>query len=133
MKSVVSALIRRRRELSCDMNKLQADIAAIDRVLCLFDPAMRPEQIPALAFYRREDWARRGEISRAVIEIVRKASGPITSGQIIEQMGGEGSRQRQSKRIHKALNRHRVRGLLVADRSGRLIMWRLADQAARCQ
>lgn len=137
MSIVISALIRRRREIACDLARLQSDINAIDRVLCLFDPTLQPDQIPALAFYKRKGWAARGEISRLMIDILRKAGSPLTSVQItdrvMEAMDDGNSRVKHAKRVQKALERQRINGAVIADRSGAMILWRLADQAARCQ
>ena len=132
-KIVTAALIRRRREVMCDINRLQADIAAIDRVLCLFDPDMKPEQIPALTFYRGEGWAANGEVSRAVMNTLRRSETAMTTGQIVDAMGGD-DREKQARRAYKVLCRFRDRGIIRASKDDRgTIWWGITPPAANTQ
>ncbi len=76
----VFGLIRRRRELTCRMNalaeehgRLSSELAALDTVLGMFRPDIEPSDIPALRIVSRPKWANRGEITRAVLAILRTA------------------------------------------------------------
>jgi hypothetical protein len=90
--NVVSGLIRRRRELALEADTVRArheallaDVAALDRSILIFRPEADLEAIPALAFTRKTDWAKRGEVTRAILAILRNADGPLSTAQIAEQ------------------------------------------------
>jgi DNA-binding transcriptional ArsR family regulator len=128
---VISALIRLRRELTCDLERMQADVAAIDRVLRLVKPDLDPTAIRALAFRKREGWADRGQISRIVSETLRDADRPLSVIEIADSVTAamdDGSDARKNrKRVHKALDRMRLREVVrVADESGKYQLWEIS-------
>jgi hypothetical protein len=128
---VISGLIRLRRELTCDLEGLQVDIAAIDRVLRLVRPDLDPATIRALAFRKHEGWADRGQISRIVSETLRDADRALSVIDIADRVTAamdDGSDARKNrKRVHKVLDRQRIKGAVrVADGPGLYQLWEIA-------
>ena len=140
--NVVSGLIRRRRELALEADtvrarydELLADVAALDRSILIFRPEADLEAIPALAFTRKADWAKRGEIARAILSVFRDATGPVSTPDIVALLLGdetlhlsEISPRLANKRVHKALSRMRDQGLVanVETRGGQYLEWEIA-------
>jgi hypothetical protein len=126
---VISGLIRLRRELTCDLERLQADVAAIDRVLRLVKPDLDLASIRALAFRKHEGWADRGQISRLVSEELRDADRALSVIEIADSvtaaMDGSDARKNR-KRVHKVMDRMRVRGAVrVAEGAGLYQLWEI--------
>ncbi len=115
--------------MTCDMNRLAADVAAIDRVLRLFDPNLRVEEIKALAFYKPEGWAEPGQVNRLVLDVLRRAGEPVTAAYIVEAVSSDlgGSELRNKRRVAKVLGRLRERGLVrSAGSNGLPLLWEIA-------
>lgn len=114
---------------------LLADVAALDRSILIFRPEAELDAIPALAFTRKADWAKRGELTRAILAILRNADGPLSTAQIAEQAQiarslpvDPASLRLATKRAHKALSRLRDRGVVIAidAASGQYLEWEIA-------
>jgi hypothetical protein len=69
------------------------------------------------------------ELERQIIEILRRATGPITADQIFEQVVGELERGRTQERIRWAIGRivNREQELIGSTRSGFFIIRDRAD------
>lgn len=107
------------------------DVAAIDRVLRLINPGLDPTGVRALAFRKHEGWADRGQISHIVSEGLREAHKPLSAVEIADAVTAamdDGSDTRKNrKRVHKVLDRMRVRGIMrVADGPGPYQLWEIA-------
>lgn len=140
--NVVSGLVRRRRELALEADtvrarydELLADIAALDRSILIFRPEADLDAIPALAFTRKADWAKRGEIARAILSALRDATEPIaTAGMVAllrtnDALALDAVPQRlATKRVHKSLSRLRDQGHVrnVETRGGQYLEWEIA-------
>lgn len=134
----VSALVRRRRELTGEIDALLSRIAAItddvralDQVMLLFRPDMRPEAIPSVAYRPKADWAQRGEVQRAVLNIMREAGEPLECAAITKAvMTARGTDPNayplHRKRVSRTLDKLRTRGLATMARDGGRLLWRLA-------
>src|SRR5919106_4236117 len=86
---VVSALKAKRAELAGEielttrkLQGLRAALEHLDATLCLFDPAAVPDAIEPKVWRPKADWAKRGEMSRLCLDIVRRASGPVCNRDI---------------------------------------------------
>lgn len=86
---VISGLVKRRAELSGDIEATQAklrqmivDLESLDRTLLMFDPEYKIECIKPKAFRPPEDWSKRGEMTRIILGILRQATEPMTSSDI---------------------------------------------------
>ncbi len=117
MKAAVHALIRKRRELTCRINAMADELAALDTVLRSLDPTLELEAIPALRIVNRVQWAAKGEITRAVFSVLRKANGPMTTDAIAQRIAderGEAMSARIRKSVYKALDQAKQRGNVTA-------------------
>src|SRR6202047_66415 len=88
-KHVVSALRLKRAEISGHIHDLEkritrqrANLANLDATLKLFSPGTNPDSIPPKRAYRRTRYFARNELSRLTQDILRTASGPLTSAEI---------------------------------------------------
>ena len=70
------------------MSELQqdADLEKLDGTILLFDPSYEERTLKPKAFRPPDDWANRGEMSRAVMNILRQATEPLTTRDIALQM-----------------------------------------------
>lgn len=140
--NVVSGLIRRRRELALDADSVRdrhesllADIAALDRSITIFRPGADLDVIPPLAFTKRADWAKRGELTRAIFTVLRGAEMPLSTAEIARRCQiarslpvDPASLRLATRRAHKALSRMRDRGVVraIETGSGQWLEWELA-------
>lgn len=89
----LSGLVRKRAELSGDIENTQAKLAdmirqleALDSTIRLFDADYRVELIKPKARRPPADWAKRGEMTRVVLNILRQAAEPLTTRDITHQL-----------------------------------------------
>jgi hypothetical protein len=87
---VVSALRAKRAEVSGHVADLErklarhrASLASLDATIRLFAPELNPDTIPAKRTYRRTRYFAKGELSRRVLDALRKADGPLTTAAIV--------------------------------------------------
>jgi hypothetical protein len=121
MSHAIHALTRKRRELTCRINALADELAALDTVLRSLDPDIDLEAIPALRIVNRVQWAAKGEITRAVFDVLRRANGPMTTDEIAQRIAdgrGIAMCQRIRKSVYKALDTACVRGNVERVRGG---------------
>src|SRR4051794_27567556 len=86
MDIATAALIRKRAELAGEVealdarcDQLRADLAHLDAVIRIMDPAAEPESIKPRVPRNHCDWFGRGELARLAMEVVRDAPEPITA------------------------------------------------------
>lgn len=139
---VVTALRKRRAELAGDielttrrLQDLRASLQHLDATLCLFDPAAVPEAIQPKVWRPKADWAKRGEMSRFVLDTLRRASAPLCSRDIalalMTARGMDTDSERLvrqiAKRVGCCLREQRDAGHVTsADGPGQTLVWRLA-------
>ena len=131
----IAAIIRRRRELSgalldllAQATALEADIAALDRTLYLFDSTIIPEAIPALRFRPQPDWQLRGAVVRKVVDTLRIAKRPLATLELVKAVHGDAPTALHTKRVRKCLDRQRQRGTLQSLQVNGQLAWALARQ-----
>jgi hypothetical protein len=98
------------------------DLEHLDRTLLLFDPAYEIASIKPKAFRPPADWSKRGEMTRVILGILRKATEPLTSRDIALQLLSEraldvadGKLMRlMSKRVGVALRGLRDKGVVTS-------------------
>lgn len=134
--NLISGLVRRRRELTGQIEALLSrvdafrdDVRALDQVMLLFDPTMRPEAIPALRYRPQADWAKHGEITRGILDLMRDA-GPLDCPEITRRLmtarGIDPSQYgSQVKRVSRSLHKMRARGLVASIRDGSRLQWEI--------
>jgi hypothetical protein len=86
---VLTGLVKRRAELSGEieatharLRKMIDNLEKLDSVILQFDPEHNVEGIKPKAFRPPEDWAHRGEMTKACLSILRQAVEPMTSRDI---------------------------------------------------
>jgi hypothetical protein len=90
---VVSALRNKRAELSGlilelekELHQRRADLVHLDATLKLFAPDLSPRSIKPRRPGGRNAWFRRGECTRAVLDMLRLAKHPMTSVEITDKL-----------------------------------------------
>jgi hypothetical protein len=90
---VLHGLVKRRAELAGEieatharLRKMIDDLEKLDSVILQFDPTHNVEGIKPKAFRPPEDWAHRGEMTKACLSILRQAVEPMTSRDIAVEM-----------------------------------------------
>lgn len=139
---VLTALVKKRAELAGDIENTQAklrqlilDLEALDKTLLMFDPDYRIECIKPKTFRPPEDWSKRGQMTRIILGILRKAAEPLTSRDIAVQLIAERALDQNdekllrlmTKRCGVALRGMRDRGVAQSSIGpGQSVLWRLA-------
>ena len=136
---VLAALVERRRVLLGELNTtqqrlyvLQADLAALDAVIKQLDPDYELSTIRAK--YKRTTQGEYGAISRSVLDILRRADGPMSAaeiaGEIMRIRGLDPStpkvRRQMHKRVDMALRYQRTNGMVrEAATDGVGVVWEI--------
>lgn len=140
---VISALSKKRAELSGDIERMQRELTAaisalekLDATLLLFDPTYEIASIKPKAFRPPDDWSKRGEMTRLILGILRKATEPLTSSDIAAQLIAERAldqsdvklQRLMTKRVGVALRGQRDKGVAVSKPGpGMSVLWSLSD------
>jgi hypothetical protein len=141
---VITALSRKRAELSGDIERMQRELTAaiaslekLDATLLLFDPTYEIASIRPKAFRPPDDWSKRGEMIRLILGILRKATEPLTSNDIATQLIAERALDQSDVKLHRlmtkrvtvALRGQRDKGVAVSQPGpGMSVLWLLASQ-----
>ncbi len=135
---IISALRTKRAELAGEvitarkqLEKLRDDLDAIDRTLRVFDPNQSPDKIRPVVRRKGAKMFRYGECSRAVLDMLRRASAPMTAEQIAESLAvdfrldldGSEIRHRLLPRLRVLLKAFMRRGIVVGE--GKPVRWAL--------
>ena len=90
---VIHALVQKRAELSgsienthSDLKRMIQELEHLDKTLLMFDPEHRIEQIKPKAFRPPDNWSQRGQMTRVILGILRKAAEPMTTRDVAMQM-----------------------------------------------
>lgn len=138
---VLTALVKKRAELAGDIENTQSklrqlilDLEALDKTLLMFDPDYRIECIKPKAFRPPEDWSKRGQMTRIILGILRKAAEPLTSRDIAAQLIAERALDQNddkllrlmTKRCGVALRGMRDRGIALSETGpGQSVLWEM--------
>jgi hypothetical protein len=113
---IISTLRDKRSELADAINRLErqadqhrADLEHITATMRLFDPNVAPvaETLQTATPRRHNDWFRPGECRRCIHDVLRDATEPMTTREIVEgvmaakKMSDDGARTREL--IHKTV------------------------------
>lgn len=89
----IAALVAKRAELSGIIQRIERQLAAhrdslahLDATILLFDPEAKPSGIKPKATRERNAWFGHGECSRAIYDVLRSASEPMTTRQITDRI-----------------------------------------------
>jgi hypothetical protein len=90
---VLTGLVKSRAELAGQieethnrLRKMIEDLERPDSVILQFDPSYQVEAIKPKAFRPPSDWAHRGEMTKAVLSILRQSVEPMTTRDIALEM-----------------------------------------------
>jgi hypothetical protein len=137
----LDALKRKRAEITgeiarchASLAKLSDDLEHLDATLRLFAPDFVAESILPKVFTPPKSWSKRGEMSRAVLSILRVAKGPQTAreiaSQIVAQRGLDndiGILNVMTRRVGHVLRDKREKGLVRSlEETGLWLQWEIA-------
>jgi hypothetical protein len=99
---------------------------------------MEPQTIPAKRIRQSDLWFEQGELSRRVLDALRRAGEPIRAPDLVKAVmidkgldpADRPTFARVQWKIRDTLNRLNKRGLLASDGTGHGVLWRIADHAA---
>ena len=142
---VVSALVNKRAEIAGmftrteqQLGQFRADLVHLDATIRLFAPEMEPKTIPAKRIRQSDLWFEQGELSRRVLDALRRAGEPIRAPDLVRAVmidkgldpADRPSFVRVQWKVRDTLNRLNKRGLLASDGAGHGVLWRISNQAA---
>jgi hypothetical protein len=142
---VVSALVNKRAEIAGmiaraeqRLGQFRADLVHLDAIIRLFAPEMEPKTIPAKRIRQSDRWFEQGELSRRVLDALRRAGEPIRAPHLVRAVmidkgldpADRPSFARVQWKVRDTLTRLNKRGLLASDGAGHGVLWRIADHAA---
>lgn len=109
---VLTGLVKRRAEIAGEIGHLQeqmrqriADLEALDATIGQFDPGYRIESIKPKAFRPPSDWAKRGEMSRVILGILRQAAEPLTTRDVALEMLVSRALDKDDQRLLKMMTK----------------------------
>ena len=135
---VISALRSKRAELDGELRQaekriiqLRADLESIDGAIQVFDPSLAPQTIRPKLKRKPPTHFRHGQFSKAVLDTIRRATGPMTVREIASQIVSDfrieaSTTDAMNKMVAKARNvlvAHR--GVLECERRGDALYWSL--------
>jgi len=137
----LEALKRKRADMTGEiarcharLQQLSEDLEHVDATIRLFAPDFVAESILPKVFVPPKSWSKRGEMSRAVLSILRVAKGPLTTREIaamiVQQRGLEsdtGILNVMVRRVGHVLRDKREKGLVRAtEETGLWLQWEIA-------
>ena len=136
----LEALKRKRADMTgriarchAELTKLSDDLKHLDATLRLFAPDFVAESVRPKIFKPPESWSKRGEMSRAVLSILRVAKEPLNTREIadalVRQRGldhSPGILDVMVRRTGCALRGHRAKGLVRSiEETGLWLQWEI--------
>lgn len=141
---VVEGLIRRRASLTRDieqtherLRQMVIDLENLDATLLQFDSTLEIETIKPRAFRPPKDWSKRGEMTRLIISVLRRATEPLTGRDIAFELIVERALDKtdqklirlMSKRVSVALRIQRDAGRVISFAGpGQYNLWQIARE-----
>lgn len=137
----LEALKRKRADMTGEIARCHAKLAELsdalehlDATIRLFAPDFVQESILPKVFAPPKSWSKRGEMSRAVLSILRVAKGPLTTREIaamiVQQRGLEsdpGILNVMTRRVGHVLRDKREAGLVRSiEETGLWLQWEIA-------
>jgi hypothetical protein len=137
----LDALKRKRAEMTGEialcharLQQLSTDLEHLDATLRLFAPDFVQESVLPKVFTPPKSWSKRGEMSRAVLSILRVAKGPLNTREIaamiVDQRGLQsdaGILNIMTRRVGHVLRDKRERGLVRSvEETGLWLQWEIA-------
>ncbi len=119
------------------LQQLSADLEHLDATIRLFAPDFVQESVLPKVFVPPKSWSKRGEMSSAVLSILRVTKGPLTTREIaamiVQQRGLEsdqGILNVMVRRVGHVLRDKRAAGLVRAiEETGLWLQWEIVRDA----
>jgi hypothetical protein len=142
---VVSALINKRAEVAGtiarteqQLGQFRADLVHLDATLRLFALELEPKMIPSKTIRQFDRWFESGELSRRVLDAIRRAGEPSRATNVARAVmihkgldpADRPSFARVQWKLRNTLSRLNKRRLLTSARAGVGVAWRITDHAA---
>lgn len=136
----LEALKRKRADITgrialchAELTQLSDDLEHLDATLRLFAPDFVAESVRPKIFTPPKSWSKRGEMSRAVLSILRVAKGPLSSREIasmvVQQRGLDhdaGILNVMTRRVAHVLRDKREAGLVRSiEETGLWLQWEI--------
>jgi len=136
---VLSGLRAKRAEIDGELRaaekhaaQLRADLDTIDRAILVFDPTAHPHLIRPRKPRAHKTGLRRGDLSRAAMNVIRSATVPLTAKEIAVRVAEDrklafdtaSAREALVNRVRNALVRHP--DSVIREKDGERVVWRLA-------
>ena len=138
---VLPALVKRRADLMGELERAQghlqqlhADLASLDAVIRQFDPDYPVGNIRP-RYTRAPATAEFGAMSRTVLDLLRQAGAPLTTGELADRIiaerglnaGDRGIRRNMVNRVGMALRYQRTNGMVRETQAeGLEVAWEIA-------
>jgi hypothetical protein len=136
---VISGLRKKRAELSGELIaaekrvlQIRADLDCLDGAIRLFDPEAEPRKIRPVQARRMSGPIPRGQCSRAVLDMLRRADQPMTVREIAAQLAADyrmdaGNKGAMDALVAKGRNTLARQKGLASELSGATRVWRPRD------
>lgn len=136
----LEALKRKRAEITgeiarchASLHKLAEDLEHIDGAIRLFAPDFVVESIQPKIFVPPKSWSKRGEMSRAVLSILRVAKGPLSTREIASMVVAQRGLDNDPaivnimcRRVGHVLRDKRERGVIRSiEETGLWLLWEI--------
>jgi hypothetical protein len=109
---VVQGLVKRRAKLTHEIEETHErlrqaviDLESLDATLLQFAPHMEIETIRPRAFRPPADWAKRGEMMRLILGVLRRATEPLTVRDIAFEMIVERALDKTDQRLIRLMSK----------------------------
>jgi hypothetical protein len=129
---VISALKAKRAELSGELIaaesrilQLRDDISSLDRTIRVFDPTAEPHTIRPMLRRKKPTLIPRGQCSRAILDMLRSADGPMTAREITTQLAARYQMDISNALVAKVRNTLARQKGLVSETRGDVKAWRV--------
>ncbi len=135
---VLAGLLKRRAEMDGEairlrvrLQEIELALPRLDAAIQVFAPAMDPTGLRPIR-YRAANSVGFGHWSRAALDVLRMAEGPLSTREIVarvmDRLGVDGEngpvRRMVTKRVGHALQHQRTRGLLRSGKeAGQVVVW----------
>jgi hypothetical protein len=139
---VVMGLMKRRAMLTHEieqaherLRQMVVDLESLDATLLQFDPSLEIETIKPRAFRPPDNWSKRGEMTRLILSVLRRATEPLTTRDIAFELIVERALDKtdqklirlMSKRVGVALRHQRDAGRVASVLGpGQYNLWEVA-------
>ena len=123
---VINALSKKRAELAGEIKKAQQhlqksmrDLEHLDQTLLLFDCSIEISKIKPRTL-APPDWAKRGEMTRTILELFRKTSSPLTIRDIAQHVVEERELNADDAKLMRAMKNRVGTALRALRHTGRV-------------